>query len=355
MIETKSTPSLHKNPLLKYTLRGQAAELEKMAIAQQPLLGSFCLTGQGTVICAPPNAGKTLITLAMLIEAIDSKRIVGGDVFYVDADDTTQGVVDKVRVLDEYGVHVVAEGYQGFKASLLTGALEQMAEDGTAHGKFLILDTFKKFTQPMSKSDTSKFTEVIRRFVLAGGSLLCLSHTNKHVDANGKNVFAGVSDIIDDLDCAYVIDVKKGRDGNRVAQFTNKKRRGNVPDSVAYAYSPEPDLCYIGRLASVYETDDYDAGIDDMHDEETADCEILQSIALAIRHGNQRGKMEIVRSVALMHTVSKRRVLKLLEQYMGEDPEVHLWRYLVGPRGIHCFELILPKDDYDDSSNLIRS
>ncbi|WP_193749113.1 AAA family ATPase [Sphingopyxis sp. C-1] len=342
----RPVPSLKKkNPLLRFTLKGQAAKLEEMAIEQKPLLGSFCLTGQGTVLCAPPNAGKTLITLAMLIEAIEAGRIAGSDVFYVDADDTTQGVADKVRVLDEYGVHVVAEGYQGFKARLLTPAIEEMIQEETAHGKLIILDTFKKFTQPMSKSETSGFTEVIRRFVLAGGALLALAHTNKHTDANGKNVFAGVSDIIDDLDCAYVIDVQDGRDGNRIAQLTNKKRRGNVPDKLAYAYSPDPELTYIQRLTSVHETDGYDGGADDVLDYKTPDNEILQTLALTIHHGGETGKMEIVRSVAAQDKVSKRRVLKLLERYVGEDPQKHYWRYVVRARGIHVFELIRPIDE----------
>lgn len=342
----KPAPSLKKkNPLLKFTLQGQAAKLEEMAIDQKPLLGAFCLTGQGTVLCAPPNAGKTLITLAMLIEAIEAERIRGSDVFYVDADDTTQGVADKVRVLDEYGVHVVAEGYQGFKARLLTSAIEEMIQEETARGKFLILDTFKKFTQPMSKSETSGFTEVIRRFVLAGGTLLCLSHTNKHTDANGKNVFAGVSDIIDDLDCAYVIDVNDGEGGKRVAQLTNKKRRGNVPDKLAYAYSPEPELSYIERLMSVHKTDNYDGGSDDVLDYKTPDNEILQTLALTIHHGGESGKMEIVRSVAAQDKVSKRRVLMLLESHTGESPDKHYWRYVVRARGIHVFELVRPIDE----------
>ncbi len=344
MTSAKPAPKLKNNPLLKFTLQGQAAALDEMAIAQRPLLGRFCLTGQGTVLAAPPNAGKTLITLAMLIEAVEEKRIEGSDVFYVDADDTTQGVADKVRLLDEYGVHVVAEGYQGFRARLLTDAIESMIQDQSARGRFLILDTFKKFTQPMSKVETSRFTEVIRRFVLAGGTLLCLSHTNKHQDAQGKNVFAGVGDIIDDLDCAYVIDIRSGEAGTKVAQFTNKKRRGNVPDAVAYAYSAEPELSYVERLTSVHETDAVDGGDDGGLDYQTDDDSILEAIALSIHHGSERGKMELVRTVARLSQVSKRRVLKLLEQHTGENPSLHRWRYFVGARGLHAFELLRPID-----------
>lgn len=331
-----------KNPLLKFSLQGQAANLDEMAVAQTPILGAFCLAGQGTVLCAPPNAGKTLITLALLIEAIEAGRIRGEEVFYVDADDTTQGVADKVRLLDEYGVHVIAEGYGGFKAKMLAEYLEEMIGTGSARGKFPILDTFKKFTQPMSKADTSRFTEVIRRFVLAGGSLLCLAHTNKHTNSDGKNVFAGVSDIIDDLDCAYVIDIVIGEKGQRVAKLTNKKRRGDNPDSVAYSYSPEPGLSYATRLTTVAESDPFELANDADLDPGITDEDLLSSIAMAIQHRAGTGKMELVRLIARVRNVSKRRVALLIEQHTGDDPEVHLWSLSVRARGRHAFELLRP-------------
>jgi hypothetical protein len=335
--------SLHNsstiNPLLRYTLQGQSARLQDMAVEQIPLLGNICLAGQGTVFCAPPNAGKTLITLSLIIEAIEVGRIAGDNVFYVNADDTTQGIADKVRILDEYGAHMLAQGYLDFQAPLLTGLLEQMIVEGSARGKFLILDTFKKFTQPMSKSETSAFTNVIWRFVLGGGSLLCLSHTNKKPDADGKNIFAGVSDIIDDLDCAYVIDVMQDADGKRIATFTNKKRRGNTPDAVAYGYSADPSLSYIERLTSVVESDTV-AAAEEARGSRVHDDEILHDLALFIRHGTDIGKMELVRAAAGKLSVTKRRVLKLLERYTGDDPSLHRWTYAVRDRGRHSFVLL---------------
>lgn len=340
-------PKSNQNPLANFSLRGQAEALDKQAVAAQPLLGSFCLTGQGTVLAAPPNAGKTLFTIAMLLDAIDGGRIKGDNVYYIDADDTTQGVADKVKILDEFDVHVIAEGYNGFKAKLLTPVLEKMIADGTARDKFIILDTFKKFTSPMSKAETSAFTDVLRRFVLTGGTLLCLAHTNKNVDAKGKNVFAGVNDILDDLDCAYVLDVKPDADGKRIVQFTNKKRRGNNPDLITMAYSADPSLEYVERITSVNELDAYAVEESIQTGAGDADEDILESLRLAIYHGDGRGKMELVRMVAPLHKVSKQRVLKLLELYTGDDPERHRWSYGVGARGVHIYrllEVVLPTD-----------
>ncbi len=334
------TPTPNANPLLAYTLQGEAAALEESAVAQIPLLGTFLLMGQSTVIAAPPNAGKTLITIATLIEAVDQGRINGGDIFYVNADDSTQGVAEKVRILDEYGIHMLAEGYKGFKANKLAPALEQMIATGTARGKFLILDTFKKFTQPMSKRDASIFLEVVRRFVLEGGTLLSLAHVNKHQDSEGRNVFAGVSDIIDDIDCMYVLDAKAIADGETLVLMTNKKRRGNNPDLLAYAYSAAPELPYLERLTSVHETDKRGELAESEIDYQTDDEDILESIGLSIKHGPGRGKMVLVRLTADIHKVSKRRVLKLLEAHTGDDPSRHRWRFIVGPRGQHQFRLL---------------
>lgn len=336
-------PTLKKrNPLLKFTLQGQAAHLEEMAVAQQPLLGSFCLTGQSTVLCAPPNAGKTLLTLALIVEAIEAGRIAGEDVIYINADDTMQGIADKVRVLDEYRVHMVAQGYQGFKAAMLTPLLEQMIEEDTARGTFLIIDTFKKFTQPMSKRDTSEFTDVIRRFVLKGGTLLCLSHTNKTPDADGRNIFAGVSDIIDDTDCVFIIDVKSEPNQTRTATLRNIKRRGNTPDTVAYSYSADPKLSYIERLTSIVEVDPEDERVEDHNDGRVDDAEILHDLAKFIHYGSDIGKMALVRAASRKLAVSKRRVLKLLEQHVGTDDATHLWSYEVRARGRHAFVLLGP-------------
>ena len=331
------------NPFLKYTLRGQSAKLDELAIAQKPLFGGICLTGQVTVFCAPPNAGKTLIVLSLVVDAVATKVILGEDVHYIDADDTTQGVADKVRLLDEYGVNVIAQGYNGFKAPMLTSMLEQMIEEETARGKAVIIDTLKKFTQPMSKADTSAFLDVMRRFVLAGGTFVCLAHTNKNPGPDGKNVFAGVMDILDDVDCVYTIDVKVDAEaGRRVAVFTNQKRRGSSPDTAVYSYAAAPDMAYFDRLISVREDADEYAEYGEPTNSDADTENIIDHLRLFIRHNPSAGKMEIVRFVAEHCGVSRRQVSKLLDAHTGDDPSQHKWRYVLKARGRHAFDLLHP-------------
>ena len=71
----------------------------------------------------------------------------------------------------------------------------------------LILDTLKKFTDIMDKRKETEFMKAAREFVLHGGSLILLAHVNKHADAEGRVVYSGTSDVVDDIDCAYTLEV----------------------------------------------------------------------------------------------------------------------------------------------------
>ena len=80
-------------------------------------------------------------------------------------------MLEKVSILAEKGVHVLAPGFQGFEARQLLKLLEEMIDDGSARGCFVILDTMKKFVSLMDKKQSSGFADIARRFVLKGGTL----------------------------------------------------------------------------------------------------------------------------------------------------------------------------------------
>ena len=71
----------------KFSLNGQLDEMRKKMLDDKFVLGQMAIYGQATVFYAPPNAGKTLLTLKLLIDGIESGAITGSDVFYVNADD----------------------------------------------------------------------------------------------------------------------------------------------------------------------------------------------------------------------------------------------------------------------------
>ena len=183
---------------------------------------------------ASPNTGKTLLILWLLMNAIRQGNINSYNVFYINVDDTPNGLIEKLRLADEYGFHMLAEGYNGFRANDLLNILAELIMNDQAKGVILILDTLKKFTDLMDKRLSSRFSHAIRQFVMRGGTCISLAHTNKHRNSDGKPVYAGTKDIIDDADCAYLMyEINLDVDARtKTVLFENIKARGNVARQV---------------------------------------------------------------------------------------------------------------------------
>lgn len=330
-------PRPYTSPLHKFSLLGRGNELEEQAVAQAPLLGDVCMTGDVTLWGAPPNSGKTLFAIGLLADAIIRKAIEPERTFYLNMDDSMSGVAEKVKILQDYDVHVLAEGYRDFTSGKVYGLLDAMIADKSARGAFVIVDTLKKVVDPMDKKKTVEFMKLARRFSLAGGSILLLAHTNKQRNSAGKLILAGVADLQDDCDTAYLLD-RQVKDNVQQIVFDNVKRRGGGAARSVYTCSGAADISYVDRLMSMRY-----AGCDPEFDETVPDEKvsvdgIAEAIALAIRHGTVK-KMAIVNLIRLATKASRRDVLEVLEKYTGSDPVVHLWDYTVRAAGANVYEL----------------
>lgn len=239
--------------LKKFSLTGQADNMRKQMLDEKYVLGKMAILGQSTVFYAPPNAGKTLLTLWMIIEGIKSGEINGQDVFYINADDNFKGVVHKLELAERHGFEMLVPGHKGFQSDALHTYLDELVKQNNARGKILILDTVKKFTDLMHKEKSSKFGECVRQFVSHGGTAIMLAHTNKHRDDENKVVYSGTTDLVDDADCAYTLDVvtEEKANGLRTVQFTNFKSRGDVANEAVYRYDFADGTTYRERLNSV--------------------------------------------------------------------------------------------------------
>jgi hypothetical protein len=344
LLPTPEVPIINQkpltNPLKRYSLLGHGLEVAKRAQEQTPLLGSVCLTGQATIWFAEPNTGKTLMALRLLIDAIQTKRIDPNNVYYVDVDDSSSGLATKLDLLEEYGVHILAEGYNGFRAANLVVEIERMIAHDIARGQFVVLDTLKKFVSVIDKKASSQFTDLLRRFVLKGGTVLCLSHTNKRRGADGKPIYGGTSDFVDDFDCSYIISAVTPDEvpNERTIFFDNNKRRGDVAQRAFYTYSVEEGLSYELMFASVrladsslFEVSDLDAAL--------SDTDVIEAVKDHLENGVIT-KMKLTIGVAKLAKVSQKTALGIIEKYTGEDPARHLWTYDVQARGAKVFKLL---------------
>lgn len=339
-----NTSILH--PLGRYSASRDLSLLEKNMVEQKPLLGDIVLYGDTTVIYALANTGKTLIIIYLIIDAIKSGRVDPSKVFYINFDDNSSGLLTKCRLAQEYGFHMLADGHQGFQAKDFRTAMIAMIDTDTAKGVVVILDTLKKFVNTMDKGSSSEFGVVVRQFCLKGGTVVALGHANKKLGADGKPVYSGTTDILDDFDCAFTLaTVSHDPDrGLKLVEFENIKRRGNVAVNAAYSYSSLPQGNYEGLVLSVQEVDPTQLVPIKQAAELQSELPVIDALNACILEGINT-KMKMVDTVAKRTAVSNRNVLKVIEKYTGIDVQKHRWTYGVGARGAQIFELLdLPAD-----------
>lgn len=325
--------------LEKFSLRGRSAELKKRATEERPILGEIGIQGQLMVIYAAPNTGKTLITLHLLLDSINRKRIDPDRLFYLNMDDSSKGLAEKSAIADDYGFHMLAAGYKGFKAQDLENLVTDMVERRTVDGAVLVLDTMKKFVNVMDKKDCSRFSQAMRNFVLHGGTLIALAHVNKNPDADGQAIYAGTTDIRDDFCNAYILTQVSVAEGVKTVEFKNIKRRGNNPETAGYSYSVDRLPQYEDVLMSVKEVDPLDLDPLKNAAKLLADDVLIKHIESQIKAGRVQ-KMELIKAVASLSGASRADVGGIVTRYAGEDPAMHRWNYKTGARGAHLFALL---------------
>jgi hypothetical protein len=334
---SKATP----NPLDQFSLRDHVEHLSKQMVDQVHFLGEIALLGQAIVIYAKPNTGKTLIVLYLLIDAIKRGVIDPARLYFINMDDDSRGLLDKGVLAEEYGFHMLADGHRDFEASAFVAAMRDMIERDTARGVIVVLDTLKKFVNTMDKSRASSFAKIVRRFVMKGGTVVALSHANKNPGQDGKVVYSGTTDIVDDFDCAYVLStVSADPDtAQKVVEFTNIKRRGAVALSAAYSYALERDIAYNELLLSVSALDSEQLVPIKVAAEAVADAVVVEAVEACIRSGIN-SKMKLADAAAERAKVSRRAALQVIEKYTGEDPAQHRWKFDVRERGAKVFMLL---------------
>lgn len=326
VISDDCLPILNQNQpfsLNQFALNGSSQQLREKMLDDKFILGRLAILGQSTIFYAQPNAGKTLLTIWLLSKAIESGDIAAEDVFYINADDNFKGLVTKLAIAESYGFNMLAPGHYGFQPSSFAAYIMKMIQDNATRGKVIILDTAKKFTDIMDKKVSTEFGKVIRQFVMHGGSVIMLAHVNKHRDSDGKLIFAGTSDFVDDMDCVYLLDVIKKTASNEITVlFENKKSRGDNTQTASYCYQRIEGQGYNGLLATVREASKDDVG---QAKKEAAIEEALQrnhEAINAILDSMADGiflKTEIINDASERSVASKQTIKKVLIQHTGEN------------------------------------
>ena len=326
--------------LSMFSLRGQVEVMRKKMLDDVFVLAFLALLGQATTIYARANTGKTLLVLWMLIESIKAHRIKGENVIYINADDTYSGFIQKLELAEQYGFEMLMPNQNGFDPQAMQGYLRQMIDHDTARNSIVVLDTLKKFTDLMDKKAGSGFMSRVREFIAAGGTVISLAHTNKNKNGEGKSVFCGTSDVVDDCDCVYILDTVKTTDSLKVVLFENIKNRGNVAKELAVSYSVAQGDTYQQMFDSVKIGSDNEAQQAKVEIAVNAELDndktAIQAITEALEaEQGSCAKTELLKLAQGLSGVSRRLLLKTLEKYTGS-----LWTESTGGKNLHSYQLI---------------
>ncbi|PZO08303.1 MAG: hypothetical protein DCF29_02210 [Alphaproteobacteria bacterium] len=332
-----------KHPLLRFSLLEDADKLEAEAADTKRLLGQFVMDGQATMIYAPPNTGKTLIIIFLILKAVEEGLIDPDSVFYFNADDGSLGLAVKNRLMAEVGAHMVAPGRRGLKTKHLVETMLQAAADGSARGTLIIIDTLKKFADPMDKKDSSRFAQVCREYVMAGGTIVALGHTRKTPKADGTYPYQGTTDIFEDFDAVYIANVVATKAaGRRVVRFKNEKKRADSPDVVAYSYADEAGISYEVKLASVQAIDPDDMEAWSEPGQGVEETRVITTLLHLIDDGFDGGRMALAKAAAMQCGVSERTALSVLQRYTGETFGEAYWTFRRVGRGKQVYAALTP-------------
>lgn len=323
----------------KYSLLGKSSDLEELSFTQVHILGMLAILGQSTVFYAWPNTGKTLFMLYLLIESIKQGKINPSKLYYINVDDDLSGVIQKNSYAEEYGFHMLAEGHRNFTASDFLDLMSDMTANNQANGVIVVLDTLKKFANLMDKVNSTKLTKVVRGFVMKGGTVIALAHANKKPDSDGKPIFTGTTDILDDFDCAYRMYPINGDTELTTVEFENIKRRGDVASIATYSYSKENRISYTERLMSVQLVDESQRSEQKLAEAIKSDAEVISVVSACISEGVNK-KMGLVDAVSERSGISKRNAIKVIEKYTGTDIIAHKWSFSVAARGAKIFTML---------------
>jgi hypothetical protein len=317
------------NVLDQYSLTGSSSELEENVITASFLFDGTVLNGQATAIYAAPNTGKTLITLNFIMNSsVDKSKL-----YYLNFDDTSEGLVTKLKIAEEYGFHILSDGHKGLNKNDFKEIMLSMVKKDECNGIVIIADTLKKVSDLMNKEKVSKFNDIVRSFISKGGTFVGLAHVNKKLGADGKPVYSGTSDTIDDFDCAYLLHKVSEKDGFHFVQFECIKKRSSINAPLAtYRYSSEQGISYNELLLSVDHVE-IEGEMPYYEDNESISTTMMIDVVkYYIESLKVNTKMKLAAELAKNLPLSRRKILKFIDDNTG----VH-WNYKVGEHNTHIF------------------
>jgi hypothetical protein len=172
-------------------------------------------------------------------------------------------------------------------------------------GVVFIFDTLKKMADLINKSATKRIMSTLRGLTAKGATVICLAHTNKYPDKNGRPVFEGTGDVRSDADNLIYLIPDKHSDGSMTVSVEPDKQRAAL-EKMSFKISPEREVT---RL------DDYQdiAGRKQAQNQKEKDQSVIEKVTVAIRAGKSK-QSDIIKDCKA-NGLSERQSRNVLKRY----------------------------------------
>lgn len=189
----------------------------------------------------------------------------------------------------------------------------------------------------------------MRAFVGKGGTVIALAHVNKTRNADGKPIYQGTSDSVDDADCAYTIDVVNTVEDSfqghkfttKTILFENFKARGDNVNKVSYTYTKRDGGTYTDILDSVRLVDELEAEKAEKQGRIRAKLdEYSEEIKLVLEALDSGiNTTQDIKNYLYNEGVSRTRARNVLKEHTGNSfSEGHRWQVEKGEKNARIYK-----------------
>jgi hypothetical protein len=215
--------------------------------------------GHMVVICSKANGGKT----TLMIHIAGDMAKAGYRVMYINADASASDIKDYKHHALEYGYSLINPDLTNGTADKVVEELRQISlSDGEFSNVVIVLDTLKKFGDMMNKSKAKQFNSLLRTLTTKGITVICLAHTNKHDDKDGKPIFEGTGDLRNDFDeLIYLIPVLNP-DGTTTVSTKKDKTRADIRD-VSFIITADREIRLLDHHVDTLAINEYQKNLAD--------------------------------------------------------------------------------------------
>ena len=243
-------------------------------------------------------------------------------IYYVNADVSASDSKHYFDQAKEYNISLLLPDLKPELSTedIYNNLLEMSQSNDDLSNTVFIIDTLKKFTAVINKSESKKFYKLCRSLSGRGMTIILLGHTNKHLDKEGKYIYEGTGDLRSDVDELIYLYPFKEQDGSLTVSTVIDKARCHI-EPITFKIEKNRTVSQIGYV-------DINKQNLKKHDEV---C--INAVTSAIQSGSTK-QIEITRYCSKTYGLGAHKITAILKRYVND-----LWLITKGKNNSKIYSL----------------